>query len=75
MVVISVFLTMEESSRTGELEKPRFDEASEEEPRKQLVEASVPVNTKKATAFWVGVFNDFCEEKQIDLDLKNMQPV
>ena len=64
---------MEESSRTGELEKPCFDDESEEE-LKQLVEASVPVNTKKATAFWIGVFNDFCKEKQIDLDLKKCSP-
>ena len=64
---------MEESSGTGGLEKPRFDDASEEE-LKQLVEASVPVNTKKATAFWVGVFNDFCKEKEIDLDLKKCSP-
>ena len=67
---------MEESSWTAvrELEKPRFDEAPEDELRKQFVEASVPVNTKKATAFWVGVFNDFCKEKQIDVDLKKCSP-
>ena len=42
------FFTIGGSYRTGEHEKPRFDDASEEE-LKQLVEASVPVNTKKAT--------------------------
>ena len=64
---------MEESSRTGELEKPPFEDASEEE-LKQLVDASVPVNRKKVTTYWIGVFelNDFCKEKRIDLDLKKM---
>ena len=66
---------MEESSRTGELETPHFDDVSEEEPRKELVEVSVPVNTKKATTYRVGAFNDFCKEKQIDLGVKKKQPV
>ena len=45
------FSIMGESSWTGELEKPHFEDASKE--LKQLLEASVPVNSEKATAFSV----------------------
>jgi len=53
------------SEKTGN----RFGDASEDEWR-ELVESAVPANTKRSTKFWVGVFNEFCEEKGIVIDLK-----
>ena len=53
---------------TSEEKKTRFTDSSEEDLRR-LVEASIPKNTKEAT-FWIGVLNDFCEEKNIKIDLQ-----
>ena len=49
--------------------KTRFIGSSEEDLRR-LVEAAIPKNTKKATTFGVGVFNEFCQEKHFTIDLQ-----
>ena len=44
--------------------KERFHDATEDELR-ELVECAVPRNTKRATNFWMALFDDFCNEKSI----------
>ena len=34
-----------------------------------LLKEAVPMNTRKSTDMWVGVFQKFCKEQDIDLDL------
>lgn len=36
----------------------------------QLVSDAVPKNTKRTTKFWIGVFERYCAEKRIDIDLR-----
>ena len=47
----------------------QFDDASASQERK-LVEDAIPEQTRTATNFWVGVFECFCREKQVEIDLK-----
>ena len=49
--------------------KARFGEVSED-PELQAFDARTPMSTKTATTFWLGVFESFCVEKEIVLDLK-----
>ena len=48
--------------------KTRFTDSSED--LRRLIEAAIPKNTKKATTFWVSVFNEFCQEKNFTIDLQ-----
>ncbi len=47
--------------------KPRFGGKSLEEVE-TLIEQRVPTSTKKTTATWVKVFEEFCVSSQIHLD-------
>ena len=49
--------------------KTRFTDSLEEDVQR-LVEAAIPKNTKKATTFWVGVFDEFFQEKNFTIDLQ-----
>ena len=48
----------------------RFGEVSED-AELQASDARAPMSTKTATTFWLGVFESFCVEKEIVLDLKS----
>ena len=37
-----------------------------------LLKEAVPMNTRKSTDMWVGVFQKFCKEQDIDLDLADL---
>ena len=50
--------------------KARFGEVSED-AELQALDARTPMSTKTATTFWLGVFESFCVEKEIVLDLKS----
>ena len=50
--------------------KARFGEVSED-AELQALDAWTPMSTKTATTFWLGVFESFCVEKEIVLDLKS----
>ena len=42
-----------------------------EDAELQALDARTPMSTKTATTFWLGVFESFCVEKEIVLDLKS----
>ena len=46
----------------------RFDDFTESQ-QETLVAAAVPLKTKQATDFWWGVFQSFCREKGISVDV------
>ena len=50
--------------------KARLGEVSED-AEVQALDARTPMSTKTATTFWLGVFESFCVEKEIVLDLKS----
>ena len=50
--------------------KARFGEVSED-AELQALDARTPMSTKTATTFWLSVFESFCVEKEIVLDLKS----
>ena len=52
--------------------KVRFYDATEDEFR-ELVKCAVHRNTKRATNFWMAVFDDFCNEKGIVINLKSVE--
>ena len=54
--------------------KPRFAEASSQLVAK-VVEDATPKTTKVGTSFWVAVFNIFCEEKGVDINLESCTTV
>ena len=54
--------------------EPRFLVKSDAEVA-TLVEQSVPLNTRRAIDVWVSVFDDFCKEKNIEIDLTTCSAV
>ena len=48
--------------------KARFAEVNDADLAK-VVDDAVPRNTKASTAFWLSVFDSFCGEKDISIDL------
>ena len=48
--------------------RARFAEVNDADWAK-VVEDAIPQNTKASTAFWLNVFENFCAEKDISIDL------